>query len=171
MDIEEMVLYPTELVNKSVESWAIYEKTRVLYIVPPGHTEIIESWKPTTDIARWLRIVKEKDGRITLTENPQWSNPWKEQYYCIELENIDGSSEESIPCVVPNAGVTTAAAFLHAPLGWPVIYPLNLFDPLIRYSKIIWRKKSPGYLFLGKPNKLPEGVDHNSWPKGNRDAD
>lgn len=148
-NFDESRLYATRLVNNSDQSWPVYEKGRLVTSVPPKEEGLIESWKPDTTWARWAKVVKGKDGRLTCHENPAWQNPWQGKFYCIELQNLDGSPEESV--AVLNCPVADPNGFVTATRGVPVIIPLNIMDPLVRYERIIWHMKERRVEVMGTP--------------------
>lgn len=152
-EFDESKLYATRLVNNSDAEWPVYEKGRKVTTVPPHEESLIESWRPDTTWSRFEKAVKGKDGKITCHENPSWQNPWQDKFYCIELLNEDGSPEESV--AVLNCPVADPNGFVTAMRGVPVLIPLNIMDPLVRYVRIIWHKKErrvevPGTLYFDR---------------------
>ncbi|MEN6560967.1 MAG: hypothetical protein ABFD52_09350 [Acidobacteriota bacterium] len=138
-DENSPVLFMTTFENNSELPWQICEDGDALFQVQPGKIARLESWKPTTNWARWSKVVRGKDLRLTLTENPAWTNPWLNQHYCLELENWAGAPVESIRVYQPTPIRTSAADYVDVLLDVPRIIPLNIWDELIRYKKIIWK--------------------------------
>jgi len=133
-------LYTTVFQNDADIPWRVTEKGNDLFFVEPHDSLKLESWKATTDWARWSKVVRGKDLRLTLTENPQWSNPWEGKFHCLELVNQDGAVEETIQVVAPNPASGRAEGYVSVVRDVPRIIPLNIWDPLARYSKIIWHR-------------------------------
>jgi hypothetical protein len=135
---ENAPTYVTIFENKSDARWPIEEKGSLLFFVEPGDALKLESWHERTDWARWAKVVRGKDLRLTVTENPAWVNPWAE-FHCLELFNVDGSEGgESIQVRTPNP---VSDGYVTAVRGVPRLVPLNLWDPLCRWSKITWKMK------------------------------
>jgi hypothetical protein len=141
---ENSQLYTTIFENDTDMPWQILEKGNLLFWVQPHDRLKLESWKPTTDWARWShakRVVRGNDLRLILTENPAWMNPWEGKFHCLELVNEDGAVEESIQVLSPNPEHTSANGYITVLRDISRTIPLNLWDPLARFQKIIWHKK------------------------------
>jgi hypothetical protein len=142
MDLNKTFLYVTEFVNESDSPWPIYDHGHPLLTVPPGKSERAEQWHNKTDWSRWSKVVKTAKGEIILTESPAWSSPWPTLgYHEIELRNEAGASEESIRVTTPNPACAGASDYVTALRGIPRLCPLDLWDPLIKYSAIIWKRE------------------------------
>ena len=142
-------LYVTTFVNKSETPWRVLEKGRDLLVVAPGQEDSIESWHNRTDWSRWSKVVREKDERLTLTENSRWQNPWQDKFYCVELVNESGAPEESVQVVEPSPAFTSARGYVTAMRGVPRIIPLHIEDNLIKWREIRWHKKEIRLPILG----------------------
>lgn len=139
MNFNEALTFVTRFVNKAADVWRVYEKGRDFVRIPAGEELEVESYKATTDWARWSEAVKKPDGSLVLKENPRWMNPWADKI-CIELVNKDGSDEESLAVTEPNP-LAGANGYISAVKGIPLLVPLDVWDPLCKYSKIIWERK------------------------------
>jgi len=136
------VIYRTEFVNKGDSDWNVYEKYHKLLVIPPGEKTTLESYKPTTDWARWSKVVRGKSGNIeSVTENPQWGFPWPDMW-ALDLLNESGAPIQSIALLEPNPGLPGATNYVHAMRGVPLRVPVNLDDPLIRYESFSWKTES-----------------------------
>jgi hypothetical protein len=140
-DMEKGPVWATKFVNKTDHEQGIFEKGKLMLIMLPRRTAVIESWKPSTTWARWSEVVFRKDGRVDLVENPTWQNPWRDHPWTIELVNEDASEEESLAVLLPNPAVDGPESYVRVQRGIPRIIPLNLWDPLTKFSKIIWHAK------------------------------
>jgi hypothetical protein len=138
---ENSTLYTTIFENQADVPWRVLEKGDDLIWVEPHNSLKIESFKTTVSWSRWSKVVRGKDLRLAVTENPAWSNPWEGNFHCLELINEDGSAEESIQVLVPNPEHTSANGYITVYRDVPKIVPLNIWDELIRYQNIIWHKK------------------------------
>jgi hypothetical protein len=138
---KDTFLFETRFINKSETPWRILERGRDLLMVKPGEEDTIESWHNRTDWSRWAKVVREKNERLTLTENPAWSCPWQGTHYLLELINESGAPEESIPVCWPNEACTGPSNYITVVRFVPRIICLNVMDPLIKFSKIIWHRK------------------------------
>ncbi len=132
--------YPTEFINRSGLPKRIEDNDNLIRVLEDGESTIIKSWKRTTDWARWARATFLPKDRIELVENPDWSDPWAEEYWTVELKNESGSTGgEQVRVLMPNPAVTTALPYITAHYQIPRIIPLNPEDPLISYKELIWR--------------------------------
>jgi len=142
MDLEKDFLYVTVFENKSPSAWRIFEREREIALLGPGEKWKVESWHNRTDWARWSKCVREKDGNISVTENPSWQCPWSE-YHLLEAYNKDGSAVESIRVFSPNPILGTSVSdFVHVQRGIPLLIPLRVEDPLIKWERIEWRRQT-----------------------------
>jgi len=136
------IIYRTEFVNKGDSTWDVFEKNQKLLVIPPGERTTLESYKPTTDWARWSKVVRGKSGDIeSVTENPQWEFPWPAMWP-LDLLNESGASIQGVAILTPNPGVCGATNYVHAVRGVPLRVPLNIDDPLIRYESYTWKTES-----------------------------
>lgn len=142
MDLNKTFLYCTEFVNDWAGHWKIYDHGHLLLSLPPGKSQTVEQFHNRTDWSRWLKVVKTAKGEIVLTESSAWKSPWPELgLHEIDLINESGAEEESVKVLTPNPAISGAGEYVTCYLGVPKRIPVDLWDPLIKYSAIIWRRQ------------------------------
>lgn len=142
MDLNKTFLYVTQFINEADAVWPIYDHGNLLLTLPPGTSRDVEQIHNRTDWSRWSKVVKKPDGSLVLTENPAWSSPWPALgLHEIDLVNEAGADEESVHVLTPNPACTGAGEYITAYRGVPKRVPLDLWDPLIRYSAIRWLRQ------------------------------
>lgn len=130
--------YVTTFVNETDDAWRIdYNDGKMLFVVPPGESRKLESWNEKPDWSRFEKVVRKKDGRLVVTENPSWVCPFKGP--TLELLNEDGAPEESIAGM--NCPVAGPQGYVTAVRGIPKLVPLDIWDPLVKAKAVIWYRK------------------------------
>lgn len=107
----------------------------------PGEAWELKSLSPKTLFSRFAEVIYRPGGVIDLRGNPSWRNPY-EEFWCLELANLEGTRSESIQLMAPpEAGEVpglSANDYIEAFRGFPRIVPVALGCRLIGFSRIEW---------------------------------
>ena len=144
------------MINKRNERQKVWIYNRLAAILEPGQRFPVEMFDPRAELARFEQVVFEKNGTVSVKINRDWQNPYRE-HRCIELINST-DHPQSIRVHVPKDATVFGVVngFMSVGPGLRLLVPVDIVDPLVKYSSLEWtvvKKKLP---IPGYPNYLQE---------------
>jgi len=102
------------------------------FLIPPGEEITLCSWSNRTMYAPFVKVSFEKKGKVSTTRRFNFKDPAEEAPRNILLDNRDGNEQEVIKINDNYVSVVR---------GIPRRVVVPLYDRLVVYKAIVWRKR------------------------------